>query len=197
MAGGFFLASQEEPEHGDLTIDHGEKDPGMRTTVAETSYQTPISLTSALQQPVDEASDASRAAEDMEIDDAEHSEEAMPPKPPPRRKSAASQPSRGRARGRAGKATPASARKRKSILADSSDEDDDEPSRSVPASDPPTPSPSTRSAPKRKAARRSDAQVKSHFFAEGSEGETDLTDLTDRASPRKKKAGRGRGKAKG
>tara|TARA_R110002003_G_scaffold197_7_gene15390 strand:+ start:8934 stop:12296 length:3363 start_codon:yes stop_codon:yes gene_type:complete len=193
MAGGFFAASQDEPEHGDLTIDHGEKEPGMRTTVAETSYQTPISLTSALQQPVDEASDASRAAEDTESDQAEHSEEAMPPKPPSRRKSAASQPSRGRVRGRAGKATPASARKRKSILADSSGEEDTGSSRSVPALDPP----STRSAPKRKAARKSDAQVKSHFFAEGSEGETDLTDLTDRASPRKKKAGRGRGKAKG
>ena len=25
MGGGFFPASQEEPEHGDLTIDHGEK----------------------------------------------------------------------------------------------------------------------------------------------------------------------------
>ncbi|KAH7062953.1 Rad4 transglutaminase-like domain-containing protein [Paraphoma chrysanthemicola] len=207
MAGGFFAASQEDPDHGDLTIDHGEEELETRTPVAESSYQTPISLTSALQQPVEEISDASSAGEDMDIDQADDTEDNGLSKPSSHRKSAASQTTRGRARGRAGKATPASTRNRKSLLADSSDEDEDESALSEPTLDPPTPPLSTRSAPKRKAARKSDAQVKSHFFAEGSDGETDLTDLTDRASPKKKAGrggnsgsgrarGRGRGKAK-
>lgn len=51
-----------------------------------------------------------------------------------------------------------------------------------------------RSVPKRKAAKKSTAQVKSHFFA-GSDEETDATDLTDR-SPQKA-ATRGRGRSRG
>jgi xeroderma pigmentosum group C-complementing protein len=180
MAGGFFAASQEEPVHGDLTIDHGDKKTEQRTLVADTSYQTPISLTSALQNPVDEEDEQSDHNESMDVDNAQEDSEADD-----LLKTATTRPSRGRPRGRAIKSTPlTSARKRKSIPAASSDEDADPP-------------PSTRAAPKRKAARKSDAKVKSHFFAEGSEVETDLTDLTDRMSPKKKGARRGRGRGRG
>jgi xeroderma pigmentosum group C-complementing protein len=52
-----------------------------------------------------------------------------------------------------------------------------------------------RSVPKRKAARKSTAQVKSHFFA-GSDEETDATDLTDRSPKKVATRGRGRGRGK-
>lgn len=191
-AGGFLAASQEEPEQSDLTIDHGDKEVETRNTEVEYSYTMPMSLTSTLQQPANETSEPDDEAMDAdEAADTEKDSELEPP--PPRRKAAAT-------RGRATKATPASTRKRKSILADSSDEED-----SLPSDPPPTSPVSTRAAPKRKAARKSDAQVKSHFFAEGSDGETDLTDMTDRASPKKaarggksaRGRGRGRGKGKG
>ncbi|KAH3981875.1 hypothetical protein HBI49_153510 [Parastagonospora nodorum] len=184
MAGGFFAASQEEPEHGDLTIDHGDTKVEKRAPLAESSYQVPMSLISTLQDPVDEDEDEpdhdEESADNMDVDKAS---------PPPTRR----QPTtRGRGRGRPSKPAPASTRQRKSIFAESSDEDEE---ASAPA-----PPPTTRSAPKRKAARKSDAQVKSHFFAEGSEAETDLTDLTDRTSPKKGargKGGRGRGSGRG
>jgi len=203
LAGGFFAASQEEPVHGDLTIDHGDSDAETRTLSADTSYQTPISLTSTLRKPAEDASDQSHV--DMDLDDQEDAREDSTPQPASRRGKKIDTGSwRGRGRGRAGRSTTSSTRKRKSLLVDSSDEDDvaalsDDASRSL------TPPPPTRSAPKRKAARKSDAQVKSHFFAEGSDGETDLTDLTDRASPKKRNAvdqksregrGRGRGRSK-
>jgi xeroderma pigmentosum group C-complementing protein len=197
MTGGFFPPSQEEPVHGDLTIDHGDKETETRTPVAEAAYQTPISLTSALQQPVSNDSDEEGEADRMATNKAEEpSEEEATLKHAARRKSIPS--SRGRARDRAGKPTPVSTRKRKSILVESSDEEATKLSERAP-----TPPPSTRAAPKRKAARKSDAQVKSHFFAQGSDGETDLTDMTDRASPKKGaatgkgKAGRGRGRGRG
>jgi xeroderma pigmentosum group C-complementing protein len=195
MAGGFF-ASQDEPVHGDLTIEHSDGVAEKRTTVVETAYQTPISLTSAAQQPVDESSDEEDQNEKTALDRAEETDEEAPLEPPAsRRKSTTAQPSRGRGRGRAGKPTPAPTRKRKPVVESS---DDAESSLSDAASDPPTPPPSIRSAPKRKAARKSDAQVKSHFFANSSAAETDLTDMTDRASPKKKAAMRGKGKtAKG
>jgi xeroderma pigmentosum group C-complementing protein len=177
MAGGFFAASQEEPADGGLTIDHGDKKTKQRTSIADTSYQTPISLTSALQNPAtadDESSDHNEPTAAENPQDATDSDAPLKPN----RQSIST---RGRPRGRATPST--SSRKRKSILADSSDED--------------APPPSTRAPPKRKAARKSDAKVKSHFFAEGSEGETDLTDMTDRNSPKKKGAGRGRGRGRG
>jgi xeroderma pigmentosum group C-complementing protein len=201
MAGGFFAASQEDPVHGDLVIDHGDKKAEQRTAIAESSYQTPISLISALQKPGNEDADVSDGDEPMDIDDLqENSEDDEPHKPSStRRQSSSSRPARGRPRGRAAKPTPStstSTRERKSILIDSSDEEDKNNSS---LSDARTPPPSTRSAPKRKAARKSDAMVKSHFFAEGSEGETDLTDMTDRTSPKKrgKTSGRGRGRGRG
>ncbi|KAH6868629.1 hypothetical protein BKA58DRAFT_387273 [Alternaria rosae] len=189
MAGGFFAASQEEPEHGDLTIDHGNTEAETHRSVVESSYQTPMSLTSTLQQPADQSS-APDDHEDEIVDldsPADTEENSGDESPPPRRKTTAT---RGRARSRATKATPASTRKRKSMLVDSLDDED----LAIPDL-PPTPPASTRAAPKRKAARKSDAHVKSHFFAEGSESETDLTDITDWASP--KKAARGGKSARG
>ncbi|KAF1940454.1 Rad4-domain-containing protein [Clathrospora elynae] len=183
MAGGFFTASQGDPVHGDLTIDHGEKKEASSTLVADTAYRTPISLTSALQQPTSETS----ADEDEEM---EHT-----PKSSSSRKSRNTASTGGRPRSRGAKATRAStsaSRTRKSLVLDSDDNFSDAPPN------PPTPLQSTRSALRRKAAGKSDAQVKSHFFAEGSDRETDITDMTERDSPRKKPATRGgRGQGRG
>jgi xeroderma pigmentosum group C-complementing protein len=203
-AGGFLSASQDDPEHGDLTIDHGEKKDVPRVSVADSTYRTPISLTQALQQPpsesggdsdddADDDMDAPQAQEDEQIEEDE--EEEVNPKATRRKPTAtASARGRGRPRGRGAKTATVSARKRKSKVIDSGSDDD---ALSDAPSDPPTPPPSTRSAPRRKAARKSDAQVKSHFFAEGSDDETDMTDMTERNSPRKKAATRGRGSGKG
>ncbi|KAH8701404.1 Rad4 transglutaminase-like domain-containing protein [Phaeosphaeriaceae sp. PMI808] len=172
MAGGFFAASQEDTVHGDLTIDHGDKETETRTPVAETIYQTPISLTSAVQQPNDEVnSDFDNADDDPNTSKALDADEPQIPEPPTKtRRSLTKKPT----------LKPKTKPKHKSLLADSSGEEYD---LSVPKL--PTPPPSTRSAPRRKAARRSEAQVKSHFFVQTSDAETDLTDLTDRASPKK------------
>ncbi|KAI4928308.1 uncharacterized protein J4E92_005792 [Alternaria infectoria] len=206
MAGGFLPASQDDPEHGDLTIEHGEKKDMSRAPMAESTYRTPISLTQALQQPPSESSERpdEDADEDMDAPEPpedeysdEEDEEDVPQPKSTRRKSTTTSSARGRGRprGRGAKALTASTRKRKSTFIESGS-DNDTPSGAP--SDPPTPPPSTRSAPRRKAARKSDAQVKSHFFAEGSDGETDMTDMTERNSPRKKTAAtRGRGSGKG
>jgi xeroderma pigmentosum group C-complementing protein len=196
LAGGFFPASQDEPVHGDLTIEHGEQKEATRTSVADSAYRTPISLTATLQRPQSEASDQSAEKDDEagNARDTEEEEEVTPKPSTTRRKSAALQFARGRARGRGVKSTTPSTRKRKSLVIDTSDEDSE---LSEAPSDPPAAPPSTRSAPKRTAARKSEAQVKSHFFADGSEGETDFTDMTDRASPKKRTATRGRGTGRG
>ncbi|KAH7382391.1 Rad4 transglutaminase-like domain-containing protein [Phaeosphaeria sp. MPI-PUGE-AT-0046c] len=185
MEGGFFPASQEEPEHGDLTIDHGEDTAQTRTSAANSSYQTPISLSSAVQMP-----ETAPSAHDSDHESDTSMSEASSPPPP-----VSIKPTRGRPRARATKvASSSSTRKRRAVVDPPSSDEEIEDSL-------PSPPPSTRSAPRRKAARKSDAMVKSHFFAEGSEGETDLTDLTDRASPKKGKGkgvrGRGRGTARG
>ncbi|KAJ4362936.1 hypothetical protein N0V83_010053 [Neocucurbitaria cava] len=206
MGGGFFPASQEEPVHGDLIIDDDDQKTATRIP-ADTAYRTPISLTSALQQPgsetleddVDEQENEHVDSDENPEDDED--EESDLKLSSTRRKSAASRSSRGR-----GKKTPPKppTRKRPSKLLDSSDE---ECSLSDIASNPPSTPPfssSKRAVPQRKAARKSDAQVKSHFFANGSEGETDLTDMTDRNSPvkggkreRGKEKGRGDGSGRG
>jgi xeroderma pigmentosum group C-complementing protein len=197
MAGGFLPASQNEPLHGDLTIDHGEREEQSQTPIAENAHRAPISLTQALQQPANEATHKDEHMEDGSDRDPEDSdeeeEEEEPPKPViTRRKSTTTPASRGRGRGT--KMPTVSTRKRKSILLASSDEEDGA------ADDDGNATPPTRSTPKRRAAKKSDAQVKSHFFAEG-EDETDLTDMTDRQSPKKKVAGRdrvrGRGRGRG
>jgi xeroderma pigmentosum group C-complementing protein len=190
MAGGFLPASQDEPVHGDLTIDHGEQKEKPRAPVVDTAYRTPMSLASALQQPDSEAND-SPGDDEIDVDKPEDSEEDEEPlrsthvKP----KTTPSARSRGRPRGRGAKTPSASTRKRKSLLSASSDED----ALSDAPLDPPVSPAAIRSAPRRKAARKSDAQVKSHFFAEGDD-ETDLTDMTERDSPRKRTVG-ARGKA--
>jgi xeroderma pigmentosum group C-complementing protein len=209
MSGGFLPASQDDAEHGDLTIDHGEKKDVSQAPMAASTCRTPISLTQALQQPSsediehpgedeDENVDTSQDSEDGDVDEDKVDKEKEFPKPKPNRRRstvASSTRGRGRARGRGAKTPTASTRKRKPIVIDSGSDDD---ALSGAPSEPPSPPPSTRSAPRRKAARKSDAQVKSHFFAEGSDGETDMTDMTERNSPRKKTAAtRGRGSAKG
>lgn len=190
LAGGFFTASQEEEvTHGDLTIDLGDREEQKGKAAADTAYRTPISLSAALEQPNDEhegddlgaTADAGKMNTQSEEDDEEDSEDDKP-LVPSRRKSATAKPT-----STLSKRTfiAASSRKRKSNI-DSSDEE----SLSDAPSDPPTPPPSTRSAPRRQATRKSDAQVKSRFFAIGSEEETDATDITERASPKKMKNGR-------
>lgn len=188
MAGGFFTASQEEVKHGDLTIDLGDQDEQQRAVIAENAYRTPISLSAAIKQPADEDSDdadqgsGKNGFEDTEMlnnKEEEDEDEGEPSKPLPRRRSLVTEPAPSPTK-RA--STSTSTRKRQTIV-----ESSDEESLSDAPSNPPTPPRPTRSAPKRKAASKSDAQVKSHFFAMGSEDETDATDLTDRASPKKEK----------
>ncbi|KAJ4330920.1 hypothetical protein N0V87_009594 [Didymella glomerata] len=210
MAGGFFPTSQEEVTHGDLTIDLGDREEQKTTSAADNAYRTPISLSAAVEEPDDKHEDDDLdAADNAGPIPAFHAksgegedEDSYDDKPlvPPRRKSAITKapPTRSKR-----KSTAASSRKRESII-----ESSDEELLSNAPSDPPIPPPSSRSAPKRRAARNSDAQVKSHFFAMGSEEETDATDITERASPKKAKnrgsarggrggrrAGRGRGNA--
>lgn len=207
MAGGFFAASQEDTVHGDLTIDDGEAEVKTPGRVVDAAHRTPISLTSALQEPVEKDGDGEEnEGSSMETDGSELYEQKITPKPiPSQRKPTSSKSSRARSRGRGTKAAPSSTRKSKALIIDSSDE---ETSLSEAPSEPPSPVPApTRSTPKRKAARKSDAQVKSHFFAQGNDEETDLTDLTDRASPKKgsttrggksvQRGGRGRGRGRG
>jgi xeroderma pigmentosum group C-complementing protein len=211
MAGGFFVASQEDIKHGDLTIDLGEQEAQTRMPVAESAYRTPISLSAAVDRPQDETGDEDEhvnrdtdedSTKDTNMADTEEEKEEddgedEPLKPTPRRKLSIAKPPPSRPK-RA--STSTSTRKRKPPVVESSDDE----SPSDAPSNAPTPPPSVRSAPKRKAARESDAQVKSHFFAMGSEEETDATDCTERTSPKKGRGGargrgargRGRGRAK-
>jgi len=193
--GGFFATSQNEAIHGDLLVEHGEEKEDTRTTLAvmENPTRMPISLMSAAQNPGSEASDANAMELDADEDVEEGSQRSKPATPERR----ASKPrARGRLRGRGGRSST-----RTSNLSPS--ESSDEKSEPDMISDPPPPPISSRSVPRRQAARKSEAQVKSHFFAEGSDGVTDLTDMTDRASPMKAKrakrgaTGRGRGRGRG
>ncbi|KAH9883190.1 hypothetical protein J1614_000046 [Plenodomus biglobosus] len=195
MAGGFFPSSQDEPVQGDFSIDHGEQEEEVRTEFAAGTYRTPISLTSALQQPARVNSHSN----DMVVDDNRDSEEigdAGSSDPTLRREVAATPSARGRSRGRGAKASVPTTKKCQPSVARSPDE---RVLQSDLLSVPLTSSASIRTMPKRKAARKSDARIKSHFFAEASDGETDLAEMTDRASPRKasRTRSRGKGKAKG
>ncbi|KAF2656110.1 Rad4-domain-containing protein [Lophiostoma macrostomum CBS 122681] len=214
MAGGFLPASQEEhrQQPTELTIDHGDDErPDQNTAAADTAYRTPISLHSALQNPLDE---------EMELDEEENDEddESVAPATKPRtnRRPRGKAPvSRSRGRSRGSKST-STARKKPPIDSASDDEPDNatlssppstptsasepeaELDHDVEASSPEKPSPplrkrklavlptiATRATPKRRAARKSDDLVKSHYFATSDE-ETDL-------SPQKPSRGRGRG----
>jgi xeroderma pigmentosum group C-complementing protein len=206
MSDGFFPASQEDVTHGELTIDPGEHQEKKRTPVGESSYRTPISLTSATQQPFDEPADEHNRNTNEDLDVETEQEDATPTSPPKPKQNGK----------RSIRSSAARSSKRQTVIESSEDEDDDddedegengdghededETSFSSPSSRPATPLPATRSVPRRKAARKSDAQVKSHFFTQDSDGETDMTDLTDRASPKKrvgKASGRGRGRGRG
>ncbi|KAJ4983871.1 Rad4 transglutaminase-like domain-containing protein [Stagonosporopsis vannaccii] len=198
QVGCFFPASQEDIEHGDLTIDHGDQDQEKRTSGVEGAYRTPTSLSAALDKPVNEENGAVDAEigrghdERADMDDGgeedANDDDDRPLVPPSRRKSTTAKHSSSTRSKRTSTAT--SIHKQK-LLLESSDESDA-------PSDLPTQPASTRSAPKRGAARKSDARVKSHFFAAGSEDETDATDFTDKASPEQKagRAGGGRGRGK-
>ncbi|UPX20665.1 uncharacterized protein EKO05_0010891 [Ascochyta rabiei] len=201
MAGGFFAVSQDNVKHGDLTIDLGEQEVQKHTPVVEGAYQTPISLSAAVKRPKNEEEEEDTEGEqqdqdkDIDMDDTEDDvdEEDASPKPNPRRKPSTTKPPTTRTK----RASTASTHRHKNVVESSHEELSDAPS------DPPLLA-STRSGLKRKAARRSDAQVKSHFFAMRSDDETDATDVTDRMSPRKSgggkgggKAGRGRGRRRG
>ncbi len=198
--GGFLPEDHEEFMH-DLTIDHGKQIAKDNTKVVDNVYRTPISLTSALQQPTDEVSNGydgdeafnSHKSHESHTSTDEEEEDQQPVAHPPlsaRRKTLMTHK-------RTPKPPSGRTQKRKTVLhADSSDEETGPPPTNNLSSPPPT-----RSAPRRKAARKSDAKVKSHFFAPESEGETDLTDMTDRNSPVKKKEkesiGRGKGRGRG
>ena len=192
-AGGFFVASQEEVRHGDLTIDHGDREKQSHTPAADGAYRTPISLTAAVDLPENEHSSGSGSNhEDANVQDVksdateeESDEDDKPLLPPTRGKSSAAKPPKRTQH----VPKPAAKRTRKATI-DSADEDS---LSDAPSNPPSPPATATRSAPKRKAARKSDAQVKSHFFAMASEDETDATDMS---SPRKGRGGRG-GKARG
>lgn len=208
MAGGFLPASQEEDE--ELIIDHGEKK-DLRAPVMETAHRTPISLTQALQRPPSEPSEDPDHNEAMSIDqdtedehegnrnDEDEEYEHSKLESDHGKSTAAISGGRGRGRGRPrGRGTKAPARLTRKP--NSTGNELSNGALSDAPSNPPSPPPSRRTAPRRKAARKSDAHVRSHFFAEASEGETDLTDMTDRASPKKKSTrgrGAGRGKDKG
>ncbi|XPT00438.1 hypothetical protein M3J09_009591 [Ascochyta lentis] len=195
MAGGFFAASQEDVKHGDLTFDLGEQEKQKHTPSAEGAYRTPISLSATVEQPTNDKAeedfekqhgqDEEVEMDDTEDDEDEEDEEDESPRPTLRRRPSTIKPTTTRAK----RTSSAPNRQRKTVV-----ESSDEESLSDAPSNPPTPPPSTRSALKRKAARKSDAQVKSHFFAMGSEEETDATDRTDRTSPKKSGSSRGRGK---
>ncbi|KAF2791074.1 Rad4-domain-containing protein [Melanomma pulvis-pyrius CBS 109.77] len=207
MAGGFLLSSQDEsPIHnGELTIDHGDQKQELPNKVAETSYQTPISLHSALQPPVDQVE------EDVTGEEKNFNIPTLKPRTNNRTRGKL-QAARARGRSRGGKRSSTS--RRKVIRSDDEDEDHEEPEFESSQSDfpsdsvapldeddddPPISRRSKRKAvtslpdkapPNRKTTRESEAKVKSHFFAHGSDEETDL-------SPVKKSSGRGRGRRRG
>ncbi|ORX98106.1 hypothetical protein BCR34DRAFT_619205 [Clohesyomyces aquaticus] len=195
MPGGFLPASQEDHQAEDtkLTIDHGDqKRMEAHEAATESSHQTPISLQSMLQKPVDESDEAK-----------EEENEDVPPIAP---KSKSRTNARGRGRGR-GNAKPSRGRQppprtslnrrndssdtlelssdtlelsdpsssaSKSHSEDPSDDDDEDfnaKGRGMQKLAAPT---TPRAAPKRKAARQSNANLKSHYFAHGSDEDTDL-----------------------
>ncbi|KAF1960563.1 Rad4-domain-containing protein [Byssothecium circinans] len=206
MAGGFFTASQGEEERvpmGEMTVDHGDMERlGARNFIAENANQTPISFQSMHERVLDENEPTANGHEE-----AESEKEALTPSTSGRKRHSA-QPTRSSGRGRGSNSTSTTTYKyllrsnspdsRLSSVSPSpsdvgpDDEDDDEPRtkrgkkrKAVP----PPPEVPKRSIPKRKVAMKGEKQVKSHFFAHGTDDETDLTDLTDR-SPVKKGSGR-------
>ncbi|KAH6611886.1 DNA repair protein rhp42 [Boeremia exigua] len=192
VAGGFFLASQEEMNHGDFTIDHGDQRVREETT-SDSTNRTPISLSAAVDQPIyedegDNQETKNQRHQNIQMNDAEQDndeEEDELPVHKPHRNSSTSKPNATRS-----KRTPMISSKH--IV-----ECSDEASLSDTPPDPPTPQLATRSGLRRNAARKSKAQIKSHFFATGSDDETDATDFTDKASPKKGSGDRSSGRRQG
>ncbi|KAF2113322.1 Rad4 transglutaminase-like domain-containing protein, partial [Lophiotrema nucula] len=173
MADGFLAATQESETGAgptELTIDHGEKGEREQSNkVAENAYQTPISLHSALKNAADDEDDDEL---EVEVDEEVEREEA----PTSKARGNASRKPRGKTatpRGRGKKRTPTAPTR-----TTSSDADSAAPSAS-------------RAALKRQAARKSQDNIKSHYFAQDSDEET------DKPSPVKKStASRGRGRGR-
>ncbi|KAF2637542.1 Rad4-domain-containing protein [Massarina eburnea CBS 473.64] len=183
MAGGFLVPSQEN-EHtsmGEMIIDHGDAEhPAPRKSMVENTYMTPISLHSMHQKPPDPDEQAVNEENETEEEEEDEVEEEKAPTPPKSRHGRkAIQPTRGRGRDTELNEQPATRRGRAKRKATS----------------PPLERPA-REQPKRNAAKRNDKEIKSHFFAHGSEEETDATDIVD-MSPVKRGRGRGRGRGMG
>lgn len=219
MAGGFVLSSQEEDAqvHSGLTIDHGERqgaEPGPSNGVAEAAYRTPISLHAAHQKPAEEEMDTHD--EGFEVADKDKDTELLDLTSQSRsaaRSRPHSQPSRGRSRGRGGKRASTARVPHSAAISDGEEESlllDDLSSASITESEggeeifssarkrkiTSSASTSTRTAPKRKAARTSEVAVRSHFFAHGSDEETDapLSQKNTKGGGKGRGRGRGRGK---
>ncbi|PVH98953.1 DNA repair protein rhp42 [Periconia macrospinosa] len=197
MAGGFFAPSQEEPSYiGEMTIDHGDAERlnQQSTPTTRTDHQAPRSLHSMHQNPPsedgveeDEDANADNQEEDGEEEDESDANEdlnttsatlkkslpARRPRPP---KQSPHFKTRGRGTKHIPKTSASNLKTRKSITT---------------ASPPPQPE---RTVPKRKAATQSEKMVKSHFFADAS---AEDTDLTDKSVGTGRGRGRGRGRARG
>ncbi|KAF2019245.1 Rad4-domain-containing protein [Aaosphaeria arxii CBS 175.79] len=193
MAGGFFPASQEEQDHNHashLTIDHGEQETHTPSTLADVSHRAPISLHSALQdEAVPDDADSDKDMKTNNINDDEPSEEEPPSRnirkprnltqpPPPRTRTTKSQPD------------PSTSSSSSPLSQLSSLPTDDE--EQSPVDDTPYVAPKRRAA-----ARKSEEKVKSHFFAHGSDDETDLTDRSPKKGVRGGSGSRGRGRGRG
>lgn len=226
-AGGFMPSeSHDDPHPGGFIPkasgeDNDNAEPESNKATTENAYQTPISLQSLHQkpavgkdrQPKADSGDLS-TAESLDLDD-----EVLIPASS-RRARISSSVGRGRGRDRGANRASTSTRKsttRKFIIESEDGSDLSDPPLDALASDvepsdleSDTPAPrgkrkaenvapvESRSTPRRRAAERSTAQVKSHFFANGSEEETDATDRSPhKASARGKGRGRGRGRGKG
>jgi xeroderma pigmentosum group C-complementing protein len=217
MPGGFFPASQEEPAHRNiqLTIDHGSDEESAPTSVVtDGTHRMPISLHSAHQTDGDIHQTNGEAREDEENDD-------VPLVPTSRAVTTTRTRGKARAPRAPGSTRKVSTTRKTSIVATEDDEslsllavtpsaseseassdndDEDDADFGQPtkgkrkAANSPAP---TRAAPKRKAARKSEEQVKSHFFAHGSGDETDLTDRSPRKSGKGGTGGRVRGRGRG
>jgi xeroderma pigmentosum group C-complementing protein len=217
MAGGFFPASQEEiPAHrGKLTIDHGEAaEPNREKVAVESAFRAPISLASATQKP---------GSDHIGVNEEYNDDKPIVPKtrnPSGAKNDVATHHNRGRGRG--GKSNSTSRRK-SAVTEDKAvespltsfssspsspeseftgnDHDDEEEFRDTNKSKRTrsvrTPT-SARAAPKRKAARKSDQMVKSHFFADESDEETDKSPMkSGRGRTKGRGQGRGRGRGRG
>ncbi|KAF1980400.1 Rad4-domain-containing protein [Bimuria novae-zelandiae CBS 107.79] len=213
MAGGFEPPSEDEAQPGGFMLDDKDMPDAAphsnAPAAAETAYQTPISMHARHQNPTVEPQPHKANGLATQLSGSASSDEVLIPASTRRTRGTTS--TRGRARGRA-KRLSTSTRKTKSLVDTAADPSLSDPLSDTPASDTlsrSTPAPRAkrpisasrdtpaepaegRSVPKRKAARKSEAQVKSHFFAHGSGDETDAS--PQKGGARGREWGRGRGK---